>query len=65
MKKKIGDEEKSREQELTQMEKYQGQIVKAEEDRKNEETVVAQRAEELKLLQEEEASKKAEAEAKE
>ena len=65
MKKKIGDEEKSREQELTQMEKYQGQIVKAEEDRKNEETIVAQRAEELKLLQEEEASKKAEAEAKE
>jgi len=47
------------------MEKYQGQIVKAEEDRKNEETLVAQRAEELKLLQEEEAAKKAEAEAKE
>ena len=47
------------------MEKYSDQINKAESDRKNEEALVQQRATELKLLQEEEAAKKAEAEARE
>jgi hypothetical protein len=48
-----------------QAEKYQNQIIKAEDGRKMEEKLVAQRAEELKLLQEEEATKKANAEERE
>ena len=47
------------------MQKYSDQINKAESDRKNEEALVQHRATELKLLQEEEAAKKAEAEARE
>ena len=65
LKAKIAHEELERQQELVQAEKYQNQIVKAEQDRKLEEKLVAQRAEELKLLQEEEAAKKANAEASE
>jgi hypothetical protein len=41
------------------MEKYSDQIIKTESERKGEETMVSQRAAELKLLQEEEAAKKA------
>ena len=48
-----------------QAEKYQNQIIKADDGRKMEEKLVAQRAEELKLLQEEEATKKANAEERE
>lgn len=47
------------------MEKYSDQIIKTESERKGEETMVSQRAAELKLLQEEEAAKKAQAEATE
>lgn len=50
---------------MVQAEKYQKQIDKAEQDREMEEKLVAQRAEELKLLQEEEATKKANAEERE
>ena len=65
LKAKIAHEELERQQELVQAEKYQTQIIKAEQDRKMEEKLVAQRAEELKLLQEEEATKKANAEERE
>ena len=40
------------------MEQYQQSILKAEEDRKNEEQAQKLHAEEMKLLQEEEAAKK-------
>ena len=51
--------------EINEMEQYQQSIVKAEEDRKAEMEANKLHAEEMKLLQEEEAAKKAEAEERE
>ena len=47
------------------MELYQKSILQAEEDRKNEEQAQKLHAEEMKILQEEEAAKKAEADERE
>ena len=61
----IASEEKAHLKEITEMEQYQQSILKAEEDRKDEETAGKLHSEEMKLLQEEEAAKKAEAEERE
>jgi len=58
-------EEQLREAEMTENLMYERDLKEAEKDRKSQESLVAERAKELKLLQEEEAIQKAEAEKKE
>ena len=65
LKDQIAKEEAMHLKEINEMEQYQQSIVKAEEDRKSEMEAGKLHAEEMKLLQEEEAAKKAEAEERE
>ena len=65
LKDQIAQEEAMHLKEINEMEQYQQSIVKAEEDRKSEMEAGKLHAEEMKLLQEEEAAKKAEAEERE
>ena len=65
LKVQIAQEEAMHLKEINEMEQYQQSIVKAEEDRKSEMEAGKLHAEEMKLLQEEEAAKKAEAEERE
>ena len=65
LKAQIASEEQNHLKEINEMEQYQVSIVKSEADRKIEDEATKLHSEELKLLQEEEASKKAEAEDRE